>query len=162
LTVSGCIGKPIGRDSNGDTFLTERPSFATDFTRLSIIVTSMGAFDLDPIPGQIIIPRNYGTSPSFFSVNLRMSRTFAFGNDSKSGSNDNQSGFLWVRLPKRSFYLTISVQMENLFNSTNSYIPEGNLSSPLFGQQYNSAGAFGFGAYTPGNRIIKPQITLSF
>ncbi|MEJ7862874.1 MAG: hypothetical protein WKF90_14680 [Pyrinomonadaceae bacterium] len=145
-----------------DNVLTERPSFATDLNRPSVVVTSMGAFDLDPIPGQIIIPRNYGSSPNFFSVNLRMSKTFTFGNNSKSGSNENGSRFLGGMLPNRAYYLTISAQMENLFNSTNLYIPEGNLSSPLFGQGYTSAGAYGFGAYTPGNRVIKPQITLSF
>ncbi len=136
-----------GRDSNGDTFLTERPSFATDLNRPSVVVTSMGAFDLDPIPGQIIIPRNYGTSPSFFSVNTRIGKTIAFNNKLKS---------------QNPFYLTISVQLENLFNSTNAYIPEGNLSSPLFGRPYSPAGAYGFGAYVPGNRIIKPQVTFNF
>ncbi len=136
-----------GRDSNGDTYLTERPSFATDLNRPSVIVTSMGAFDLDPIPGQIIIPRNYGTSPSFFSVNTRVSKTFNFSKKSKS---DNP------------FYLTLSVQIENLLNTTNFYIPEGNLSSPLFRQFNSSAGTYGFGGYTPGNRMIKPNVSLNF
>ncbi|MCA1622981.1 MAG: TonB-dependent receptor [Acidobacteria bacterium] len=136
-----------GRDTNGDTYLTERPSFATDLNRPSVIVTSMGAFDLDPIPGQIIIPRNYGTSPSFFSVNTRVGKTFIFSKKSKS---DNP------------FYLTLSVQIENLFNNINAYIPEGNLSSPLFRQFNSSAGAYGFGGYTPGNRIIKPNVVFNF
>jgi len=151
-----------GRDANKDTLLTERPAFATDLNRPSVVLTRFGAFDLDPIAGQTIIPRNYGTSPNFFSVNLRISKTFTFGSESKSGSNDNKSRFFGVSLPKRAFYLTISVQMENIFNSTNPYIPEGNLSSPLFGQGYTSSGAYGFGAYAPGNRVIKPQITLNF
>lgn len=151
-----------GRDVNGDSLLTERPAFATHINRPSVVITRFGAFDLDPMPGQTIIPRNYGTSPNFFSVNLRISKTFTFGNESKSGSNDNSSRFSGIRLPNRAFYLTVSAQMENLLNSTNSYIPEGNLSSLLFGQGYSSAGAYGFGGYRPGNRVIIPQITLNF
>ena len=69
----------IGRDLNGDTLFTERPAFATDLTRSSVRVTPFGAFDLDPQPGQTIIPRNYGEGPSFFSVSMRLSRTFGFG-----------------------------------------------------------------------------------
>jgi len=91
-----------------------------------------------------------------------MSKTFTFGSESKSGSNGNGTRFFGISLPNRAFYLTISAQIENIFNSTNPYIPEGNLSSPLFGQRYSSSGAYGFGAYAPGNRVIKPQVTLNF
>jgi hypothetical protein len=59
-------------------------------------------------------------------------------------------------------YLTLSVQVENLLNTANSYIPEGNLSSPMFGRSYTSAGAYGYGAYLPANRVIKPYISFSF
>ncbi|PYT02707.1 MAG: TonB-dependent receptor [Acidobacteria bacterium] len=65
----------IGRDLNGDSLFTERPAFATDLTRVSVRRTPFGAFDLDPQPGQVIIPRNFGEGPGFFSVNLRLSKT---------------------------------------------------------------------------------------
>ena len=42
--------------------------------------TRFGDFDLAPAPGQALIPRNYGMGPGFFSVNLGISRAFAFGN----------------------------------------------------------------------------------
>ena len=42
--------------------------------------TRFGDFDLAPAPGQELIPRNYGMGPSFFSVNLGISRSIAFGN----------------------------------------------------------------------------------
>src|SRR5205085_836438 len=81
--ITANSGRPfnitIGRDLNGDTLFTERPAFATDLTRPSVRVTPLGTFDLDPLPGQTIIPRNYGTGPAFFSVNMRLSRTFDFG-----------------------------------------------------------------------------------
>jgi hypothetical protein len=69
-----------GEDTNDDQLFTERPAFATDLTRPSVIATRFGTFDTDPIDGQQIIPRNYGEGPSFFTVNLRLSRTFGFGN----------------------------------------------------------------------------------
>jgi Carboxypeptidase regulatory-like domain len=76
-------GRPFnittGRDTNGDRLFTERPAFATDLSRPSVVVTRYGAFDLNPLPGQQIIPRNYGEGPAFFSVNLRVSRTWSFG-----------------------------------------------------------------------------------
>src|SRR5207237_9413764 len=58
---------------------TERPAFATDLTHASVRQTRFGAFDLDPQPGQVIIPRNFGEGPGFFSVNLRLSKTVGFG-----------------------------------------------------------------------------------
>jgi hypothetical protein len=86
-------GRPFnittGRDTNADTLFNERPAFADaqtppcpaganpltcDFRR-----TPLGDFDANPKPGQAIIPRNYGTGPSFFVVNLRVSKTFGFG-----------------------------------------------------------------------------------
>ena len=69
----------IGRDTNGDTLFTERPAFATDLTRPGVVVTPFGAFDPNPLPGQEIIPRNFGTGPAFFAVNLRISKSFGFG-----------------------------------------------------------------------------------
>ena len=77
----------IGRDLNGDALFTERPAFATDLNRSSVRVTPFGAFDLRPLPGQEIIPRNYGQGPAFFSVNLRVGKTFSFGElPSRSGA----------------------------------------------------------------------------
>ncbi|HEV2915157.1 MAG TPA: carboxypeptidase-like regulatory domain-containing protein [Pyrinomonadaceae bacterium] len=76
-------GRPFnittGRDTNGDTLFTERPAFATDLSKPGVVVTRFGAFDPNPSPGQEIIPRNYGTGPAFFTVNLRLSKTFGFG-----------------------------------------------------------------------------------
>ncbi len=142
-----------GRDLNGDTILNDRPAFATELNRPSVVKTPLGAFDLNPVSGQIIIPRNYGTSPSFLSANLNISKTFSFSDDIKSNLTP---------VSKKPFYITVSVQIENLFNRTNPYIPEGNLSSPLFGKSFYSAGAYGYGASVPGNRVIRPYITFNF
>jgi hypothetical protein len=65
-----------GSDLNGDTIFTDRPAFATDLSRPSVVRTAFGAFDLAPMPGQTIIPRNYGVGPGLVSVNLRLAKTF--------------------------------------------------------------------------------------
>ena len=77
-------GRPFnivtGRDTNGDGLFTERPAFATAQTDpADLRRTKYGDFDLNPGPGQALIPRNYGIGPSFFSVNLGISRAIAFG-----------------------------------------------------------------------------------
>lgn len=159
-----------GRDTNGDTLYTERPAFAANPSSSSAIVTPFGAFDLSPDPGQELIPRNYGRGPGFFTVNLGLSRAFTFGTESnaaartesprKNGHWANGRGRGWFM--KRNYTLTFAVQMENIFNHTNSGLPIGNLGSPLFGQSYSSAGAFGFGSNSAGNRRIELQIYLNF
>ena len=72
-----------GQDRNLDRQFNERPSFAgpnADCSSLTIRCTRFGNFNLAPLPGETIIPRNFGQAPGLFVVNLRVSRTFAFGN----------------------------------------------------------------------------------
>ncbi len=71
-----------GQDRNLDRQFNERPSFAaanTDCSAQNIRCTRFGNFNLTPLPGETIIPRNYGQAPGSFVVNLRISRAFAFG-----------------------------------------------------------------------------------
>ena len=76
-----------GTDLNGDGLFTDRPAFATDLSRSSVVHTAYGVFDINPLPGQTIIPRNYGQGPGIVSINLRVSRTWGFGErrDSSAG-----------------------------------------------------------------------------
>lgn len=69
----------LGQDLNGDLQFTDRPALATDLTRPTVIVNKYGAFDTSPLPGAAIIQRNFAEGPNFFSMNLRMSKTFALG-----------------------------------------------------------------------------------
>ena len=76
----------MSRDLYGNTILnTARPAFAANTTAPGVIVNQYGAFDPNPKPGETIIPRNYGEGPSYFSVNLRMSKTFGFGAERGGG-----------------------------------------------------------------------------
>jgi len=72
-----------GQDRNLDRQFNERPSFAgpnADCSARNIRCTSFGNFNLTPLPGETIVPRNFGDAPGAFNVNLRVSRAFAFGN----------------------------------------------------------------------------------
>jgi hypothetical protein len=72
-----------GQDRNLDRQFNERPSFAAanaDCSAVNIRCTRFGNFNLTPLPGETIIPRNYGQAPGSFVVNFRVSRAFAFGN----------------------------------------------------------------------------------
>jgi hypothetical protein len=83
----------LGRtDLNGDTLFTERPAFATDLTRPSVIVTPWGAFDRSPIAVQQIIPRNFGRGPGSLVTNVRFSKTFGFGKEKSTASNRQNRG----------------------------------------------------------------------
>ncbi len=83
-------GRPFnittGRDTNGDALFTERPALATDLSKPGLITTRFGVFDPNPTLGQPIITRNFATGPSFFVVNLRLSRTFGFGEEAGSSA----------------------------------------------------------------------------
>lgn len=82
-----------GTDTNLDRALTERPSFASASAPCGgdIKCTPFGKFNLKPLPGETIIPRNYGQAPGAFTVNLRVSRTFGFG-DLHKGAQANAAG----------------------------------------------------------------------
>lgn len=173
-------GRPFnittGRDLNGDALFTERPAFAdAQTTRADLRVTPFGDFDVNPKPGQTIIPRNYGTGPSFAVVNLRISKTFGFGGEvanvagggggGRRGGGGGRRGGGGGNAETRSRYnLNLSVNVQNLFNNTNEGVPIGNLSSPFFGISNSSAGGFGRGggAQAAGNRRVNLQVRFNF
>ena len=62
-----------GQDRNLDRQFNERPSFAgpnADCSAMNIRCTRFGNFNLTPLPGETIIPRNFGQAPGSFVVNF--------------------------------------------------------------------------------------------
>ncbi|HKS11374.1 MAG TPA: carboxypeptidase regulatory-like domain-containing protein [Pyrinomonadaceae bacterium] len=175
-------GRPFniitGQDTNGDGLFTERPAFATAQTDPNDLKrTRFGDFDLHPDPGQPLIPRNYGLGPSFFSVNIGISRAFMFGNvpaSSAAAPSPSLAGAAPAGgaakpanapAPEKRYTLTFSMNIQNLLNTTNLSNPIGNLSSPRFGESTSVSGGFGFGpsgSSAAGNRRIQLQVRFGF
>ncbi|HZD30050.1 MAG TPA: carboxypeptidase regulatory-like domain-containing protein [Candidatus Angelobacter sp.] len=152
----------LGQDYNGDSIFNDRPTFATPgVPGQDIMVTKWGTFNLTPLAGQTVIPPYYGMGPGRFSLNLRLSKTFGFGPETKgSGGSGGQGGgpgggrggprgggFGGMSGPmglgnatNRRYSLTFSVNARNVFNNINYAPLVGNLSSPLFGQPNAIAG----------------------
>jgi hypothetical protein len=163
-------GRPFniitGRDSNGDTLFAERPAFASAATKpRDLVKTAWGSFDTNPALNQPLIPRNHGNGPPFFLLNLRGSRTFrlgegATGNNRSTKKKTNNSGH-W--LFAGNYSLTLSVQIQNLLNTTNPGPPIGNLRSTYFGLSNSLARGYGFGnSPSAANRRIELQLQLNF
>lgn len=193
-----------GRDVNLDRQANERPSFAgpnANCALLTIKCTPFGNFNLEPLPGEQIVPRNFGNSPGSFVVNLRVNRSFAFGTigggnaaaarpagAAPGGPTVVAAGPGGPRVAtagpggpggpgggpapqgggasEKRFNLNVSINFQNLFNHVNLSRPEGNLSSPNFGESLGLAGNFGGfaggGSTGAGNRRIYAQVRLNF
>jgi hypothetical protein len=179
----------VGQDLNGDSLFNDRPAFATDLSRPSVVRTAYGTFDLLPIAGETIIPRNYGNGPGRFSLNMHLSKIFSFGKELSaprgesggwggrrrgrrggspggslgpgglSGAGGPPPGMFHGTGNKR-YSLEFTIDAHNLFNNVNLGSPVGNLSSPLFGHSNALAGGFGGGA--TANRRIELEVRFSF
>jgi hypothetical protein len=177
-TSGGPFNITSGRDLNGDSLFNDRPAWATDLSRSSVVRTSYGLFDTDPMPGQTIISRNIGSSPGRFIVNLRLSKSFGFGERSSApgqaaeqaphgppmaGAHGGHGGHGAHGGPSTGnrYSLTLSVSARNLFNTVNLAAPVGNLSSPLFGTSVALAG-YGRHGSASANRTVELQVRFSF
>jgi hypothetical protein len=114
-----------GRDTNGDGFFNERPALATDLSKPGLIRTKYGILDPNPAPGATLLPRNLGRGSKYFSVDVNISKTFG-GSEKTRKSPAKQS-------------LNFSLDIYNLFNTSNGADPIGNMSSPNFLQVVNGA-----------------------
>ncbi len=98
-------GRPFnittGSDTNGDLIFNERPAFATSpnrpctfpgstAIRECVVRTKFGIFDIQPIAGQTIIPRNFGEGPAYASVSMNITRTFGFGGERGAARTSGQ------------------------------------------------------------------------
>jgi hypothetical protein len=173
-----------GVDRNGDSIYNDRPSFASDPHGPGVVYFNGVYLNPTPLPGEEIIPVNYGTGPSSFTFNLRVSKTISFGKEAGAtdaatgqggdhghgpggggrghgpGFGGRMGGFGGGGGGGR-YNLTLTAQFRNLFNTVNLGNPVGNMSAgDLFGKSNTLAGGpFGSSA---ANRRIDFQARFSF
>ncbi len=135
-----------GRDNNGDSIYNDRPAFATDLTRPSVVRTAFGNFDTDPLPSQTIIPMNYGRAPSFTYLMMSVHKDFHLGPRPAAGAGG--------KVEPRPYRLQFGLTADNLLNTNNPGPPVGVLTSPLFGKSISLNAPF------TGNTAANRALTL--
>src|SRR5262249_53196069 len=86
-----------------------------------------------PIPGQQIIPRNFGTGFGRVDIGGRLSRSWGIGEKPAATPRAGSRAAPRVNV-------TLGLQARNAINHTNLSSPTGNLSSTLFGQSLSTNG----------------------
>jgi hypothetical protein len=192
-----------GVDSNGDGFTNDRPSLDTGLAASScrggnlVYAAGYGCFNLRPAAGAATIGRNTGRGPGQVTLNLRASRTWAFGHKGESGV-DNPNGMppgvggvrgaegmggprggrggppgggppgggpprgMFGPGSGKKYNLMLSISARNALNHPNFASPNGDLSSPFFGQSLSLQGFGPFGAPTTYNRKVDVQLRFMF
>ncbi|MGH9566095.1 MAG: hypothetical protein ACRD4I_08940, partial [Candidatus Angelobacter sp.] len=150
-----------GTDLNQDAIFNDRPAFASSATLPdNLRSTSFGDFDVAPGPNEPRVPINFGDSPSHFTLNLRLSKTFGIGpkREESSGNNPEHGGGAggphhaeahsggrpfgmgrgrggpFGEQSSQRYSLTFSANARNIFNTVNPGALIGNLGSKEFGQ----------------------------
>jgi hypothetical protein len=172
----------LGRDLYGTTLFNARPGVPTDLTKPGLIQTRYGLLDPNPTADERTLPRNFGRGPGAVTVNLRVTKVVEFGPRregssapaSGPGGGGDRRGTPGVFTPaggpqgsaasgKHRYSLSVSMSIRNLLNHTNPGPVIGNITSPLFGQANQPAGAGGFGfSEAANNRRLELQMRLTF
>jgi hypothetical protein len=180
-----------GIDQNGDSVLTnDRPGFATAQTPGAVYVPNLGQyFTLTPTAANLV-PVNYFTSPTQFTFNLRVSRTWGFGKKQETTAGNRPPGgggggrrggppggglgpaglssAGGNRPPgmgssvNRRYTLTLSASARNLFNHVNPGIPLADLSVPQAVGTFTTLAGGPFSSYQGANRRIDLQLRFGF
>jgi len=155
----------IPQDLIGSSQFNQRPAFAPSgpcVTAGSIVcVPNVGLFDTIPKPGETLVPIDYLTGPGRFTMTLRVTKTWGFGELPERGGTAAGAGgggggprggpggggggglggggggpFFGGGGPatNKRYNLTLGVYARNIFNYTNANTPTGVLESPFFGR----------------------------
>jgi hypothetical protein len=140
----------------------------------------------NPSPGEPLIPRNIGTGPAQFTVNLRLSRTWGFGSTKFAGPSGGahagggggpggggrggfggfggggRGGPFGGGTTEHRFNLTASINARNLLNRANLMPPVGVMGSPFFLQSTGIAGGYQAELNPTDNRRIDFLLRLQF
>ena len=182
----------LSQDQNGDSIFNDRPSFApAGATGSNIIRNSYGTFNTAPTTGTPPIPIYYGNGPSLVTLNLRLGKTWGFGQRlQKEGSGDQGGGPQPVGAggpPRgggggrggpggggpggafgnsgntgRRYNFTLNAQALNLLNIVNYAPPTGTIDSPNFGRSNALAGQIFSSPNGSASRRIFLQATFAF
>jgi hypothetical protein len=140
-----------------------------------IYAAAFGCFDLLPPAGMAVTGRNFASGPPAVNIGLRIAHTWAFGGEGQRGvsqaaghggpiGNGSLAGMFDTPMGKR-YNVTISAFTLNALNHANFAPPEGDLSSPYFGQPLGVGGlivmAHG-GTTGTYNRKIDLQVRFKF
>ncbi len=182
----------IGQDINGDNQYNDRPAFAACGSSDAYTNPASSNPSSSRINGRCFsraslssasatpVPYNFGTGPTNYSLNLRVSKVFGIGPRVKLGQGAgtggggphggggfhgfNGSGGGPGKLDQaapRKYNIVLVAYGANLFNHQNLATPNGTLTSPLFDTSQGLAGGF-FSPPYPGNRAIDLQATFNF
>jgi hypothetical protein len=158
----------LGQDAFGTGVFNARPSLAP-LGAPGSIATKYGSFYTYPVAGLPVIPPYEFFGPDLFSINMRLAKTFGFGEKKGSSSGaggggggrgyGGRGGGLGGRglsgggpgpgmfgggAENSRFSLEFSANVRNVFNIINLGPPVGNIGSPLFGQSNSVNGWMGY------------------
>jgi hypothetical protein len=164
LFLAAGAGQPFnittGTDLNGDSIYNDRPSFATDLSRASVVKTAFGNFDTDPIAGQRIIPVNYGNSPGYYALELSAGKNIPFGPRPAAPARAAGKAAAPTAKPDAPYNLRFSVEAQNVVNHVNPGTPVGVLNSPLFGSSLSLNTVFT--SNSAANRVVVLSTSFDF
>jgi hypothetical protein len=169
----------VGHDLYGTTLFNGRPGISVDPTRPGLVETKYGLLDPNPIPGEVLLPRNYGRGPGLVLANLRITKTFAFGPAGETAapatgggrrpptgpfSTGGASGGSSSTVHK--YVLSASMAIRNIVNRDNPGPIIGNITSSLFGRANQPYGAGSLGgtgfSESANNRRLELQVRFRF
>ena len=123
----------LGTDLNGDSIFNDRPTFATDLTRPSVVYTRYGALDTAPAAGQTTIPFDLGRAPGSIQTNIGLSRDFQFGAEIKPALGTPAAKLVPGKKapkPDRRYTLSMQIYVSNPINHPNYGNPVTYLANP--------------------------------
>jgi hypothetical protein len=154
-----------------------------------LYASGFGCFNLDPAPGTPTIGRNSARGPGMVNLGLRLARTWSFGGSGESGPAPGQMGpppggggarggggpppgggppgggpppGMFGAASGHKYNLTLSANARNALNHPNYAVPNGDLTSPFFGEHLSLAGFGPFGSPSTYDRKIDLQLRFSF
>jgi hypothetical protein len=159
----------LGSDLNNDSVYNDRPAFgpsngiAAGTPGTNTIAGCGNSSFVTPTTGSGPIPINYCTGPALFVTNLRITKTFGFGERTgppvaqqdggpggpggppggrggRGGGRGGPGGGFGPASTGRRYNLGFGVQILNLFNNVDLSTPNGQLTSQNFGRSTQLAG----------------------